>query len=403
MPIFFYKAKNFNGQYISGKIEEKNEKELASSLRKDGYILISAKKEDKSKKKRIEIPFLNKVSIVEKIVFIRNLKVLISAGVSLPRAMKILAKQTKSKKFKKVIFNINEKLTKGISLSEALSYHNNVFPDIFCSMIKAGEESGTIENSLDILVQQMEKNHELKQKVKGALIYPSIIIIAMILIGILMIIVIVPKLSETFEELEIELPASTRFVVKMGLLFSNYWYLLIAFLIALPFFTGMVIRTKTGKKIIDTFFLKIPILSSFIKKVNSAHIVRTLSSLMSSGVPIVKSLEIASETSGNTYYKKALMETSEEMKKGSKLAEGLGKHEKIFSSLVIQMIEVGEETGETSSILKKLADFYEEEIANITKNLSSVIEPILMIFVGIAVGFFAISMIQPIYGILGSI
>lgn len=403
MPLYFYKAKNFKGEYISGTTEEKSRKDLAKSLRNDGYILVSAEKESSKRKLNFSIPFLNRVSLVEKMVFTRNLKVLISAGVSLPRAMKILTKQTKNKKFKKAILGVGEKVTKGTSFSQALSEYPGVFSELFCNMIKAGEESGTLEGILDSLTEQMERTHELKQKVKGALIYPSVIVFTMALIGILMIVVVVPKLAETFEELNMELPLTTRAVVNTGTFLASYWYLFLVGLIISAFLLKMAVKTKRGKEISDAFFLKIPIISNIIKKANSAHMTGTLSSLISSGIPITKSLHIVAKTSSNIYYKKALLEASQKMKKGLKLAEGLKKYEKIFPMLVVQMIEIGEETGETSSILKKLSSFYQEEVANATKNLSSIIEPFLMLLIGGAVGFFAISMLQPIYGMLGSI
>lgn len=403
MPLYFYKAKNFKGEYVSGTTEEKSRKDLAKSLRKDGYILISAEKESSKRKLNFSIPFLNKVSLVEKMVFTRNLKVLISAGVSLPRAMKILSKQTKNKKFKKAILGVGEKVTKGTSFSQALGEYPGVFSELFCNMIKAGEESGTLEGILESLTEQMERTHELKQKVKGALIYPSVIVFTMALIGVLMIVVVVPKLAETFEELNMELPLTTRAVVNTGTFLASYWYLFLLGIIVLVVLLKMAVKTKRGKEICDGFFLKIPIISNIIKKANSAHMTGTLSSLISSGIPITKSLHIVAKTSSNIYYKKALLEASQKMKKGLKLAEGLKKYEKIFPMLVVQMIEIGEETGETSSILKKLSEFYQEEVANATKNLSSIIEPFLMLLIGGAVGFFAISMLQPIYGMLGSI
>ena len=403
MPVYFYKAKNFDGEYTSGVMEDKSERDLAKTLRKDGHILIYAREEDSRKKLNIAIPFLGRVSPVEKMVFARNLKVLISAGISLPRAMRILSKQTKNKKFEKTILDIEEKVTKGMSFSESLSKHSDTFSELFCNMIKAGEESGTLESVLDALTEQMERSHELKQKIKGAIIYPSVIVFSMFLIGMLMIVVVIPKLAETFEELEMDLPFTTQLLINTGSFLASYWYILILFLISLPFMLRLALKIKTSKTVIDHLFLKTPIISGLVKKINSAHMSRTLSSLITSGIPITRSLQIVSETSGNTYYKKALLEASEEMKKGVKLAAGLKKYEKIFSPLIIQMIEVGEETGETSSILKKLADFYEEEVGNATKNLSSIIEPILMLLIGGAVGLFAISMIQPIYSMLGAI
>ena len=232
--------------------------------------------------------------------------------------------------------------------------------------------------------------------------YPAVIICAMIGIGFLMLVMVVPKLAATFEELNIELPATTQLVIGMGNFAAHYWYLLPVIIIVLFFLFRAILKTKAGKKVVDTLILKIPIISSLIRKTNSAYTVRTLGSLIASGVPIVRSLEVLSNTLGNTYYKKAIAECAEKVRKGSKLSEALKKYENIYPFLVIQMIEVGEETGKTSDILIQLADFYEEEVTTTTKGLSSIIEPIIMVIIGGAVGFFAISMIQPMYAMLGA-
>ena len=328
---------------------------------------------------------------------------MIGAGISLPRALETLASQSKNKKFKNALINIAEEITKGKSFSNALTSHSDIFSELFINMVKVGEEAGTLEDVLKVLTNQMEREYELKSRVKGAMIYPAIIISAMIGIGILMLIVVIPKLAETFKELGIELPPTTRFVIFLGTFLARKWFVVLLLALLLAIFLSIILKTKTGKRIADFLTLKIPIISPLIQKTNSAYFVRTLSSLITSGVPIVRSLEIASGAVGNVYFQETLKEASEKVRKGSKLSESLRPYQKLYSPTVVQMIQVGEETGETSIILAKLADFYEEEVANATKNLSAVIEPVLMLLIGAAVGFFAISMIQPIYGMLGAI
>jgi len=249
----------------------------------------------------------------------------------------------------------------------------------------------------------MERQHELQSELKGAMIYPTVIVIAMIGIGILMLVMVVPKLAETFEELGVELPPATKLVIAIGNFLANYWYLLPLVILFFILLLRGISKTKGGKRIIDGFTLKIPIISSIIKKSNAAYTARTLGSLISSGVPIVRALEVTSGALGNVYYKEALAEAGEKVRKGAKLFETLKPYQNIYPLLVIQMVEVGEETGQTSDILVKLADFFEEEVTTAAKNLSSVIEPALMLIVGGAVGFFAFSMIQPMYSMLGAI
>jgi len=405
MSLYFYTAKSLKGEPRSGTLEAKDKSELARVLRQEGYVLISASLEEediKRKKFKISLSFLRRVSLTEKMMFTKNLQVMIAAGISLPRALGTLALQARSKKFKEALLNIAEEITRGKSFSDSLARHPNIFPELFTSMIKVGEEAGTLEEVLKTLTQQMEREYELKSKIKGAMIYPAVIICAMIGIGILMLIMVVPKLAETFKELNIELPLTTRLVIGLGVFLAKKWYFGILIIIGLFFIFRTILKTKRGKRMIDSLSLKIPIISPIIKKTNSASTVRTLSSLFASGVPIVRSLEIVSAALGNIYFREAMAESAEKVRKGSKLSESLKPYQDIYPSIIIQMIEVGEETGETSDILGRLADFFEEEVGNATKNLSAVIEPVLMLIVGAVVGFFAISMIQPMYSMLGA-
>jgi type IV pilus assembly protein PilC len=405
VPKYFYTAKPLKGEEESGSLEAKDKHQLARALRKQGLILISAEPEEKIKKRKFEValPFLGGVSLTEKIIFIRNLQVMIASGLPLPRGLKTLAAQSKSKKFKKALLEIGEEIIKGKSFSESLTKYPDIFSELFQNMVKVGEESGTLEEALKVLTRQMEREHELKSKIKGAMIYPMVIISAMIGIGILMLIVVIPKLAETFNELNIELPLTTKLVIGLGTFLAEKWYLAILIIVFFAFLFWRGLKTKEGKKIIDTLTLKIPVISPIIRKTNSAYTMRTLSSLIGSGVPIIRSLEITSRTLGNIYYKKAMIDVSQKVKKGEKLSEAWRAYHDIYPLSVFQMIEVGEETGETSTILAKLADFFEEEVGASTKNLASIIEPVLMIIIGAVVGFFAISMVQPMYSMLGSI
>ncbi len=401
MPNYFYIAKNLKGETISGYKEAENKHSLAKELREEGYILISVKvKNASSVKKGIVIPFLSKISLTDKVVFTRNLKVMVSAGVSLPRALDVLAEQTKNKCFKKIIFNLKEEIVKGKNLSQSLALYPNVFNDLFINMIKVGEESGSLEEVLSILAKQMEKDHRLVSRVRGAMMYPLVVITAMVIIGVLMMIMVIPKLSKVFSDLKINLPLTTRIVIASGNFMAKYWFLVISFFIFSFFLLRGFLKTEQGRKIKDKIFLKIPLVSSIIQKTNSARTARTISSLIKAGVSIDRSLKITANTLGNVYYRQALLKSSQEIKKGTRLSDILGNYKDIYPSLVIQMIKVGEETGETAEILEHLANFYEEEVDNITKNFSSIIEPFLMLIVGAAVGFFAISIIQPIYGIV---
>ena len=404
MPKFSYLAKSPAGEEKSGIVEIKDERELAKTLRQQGFILIKAELLTLEKKRlRLVFPFLAGVSLAERMFFTRNLQVMIAAGLPLPRALETLSLQAKSKRLKEALSEIRQEIVKGNNFSETLKRYPDIFSELYQNMIKVGEESGTLEEVLGVLTRQMERDYELKSKIKGALMYPAVIISAMIGIGIMMLIVVVPKLAETFEELDIELPLTTRVVIGLGTFLAAKWYLAFLIIIILAFLLWLTLKSKEGKKTIDSLFLRMPVISPLIKKTNSAYTARTLSSLISAGVPIVRSLEIVSGILANIYYKKAISEAAEKVRKGAKLSDALSAYKDIYPLIIFQMIKVGEETGETSKVLAKLADFFEEDIGNATKNIASIIEPILMLIIGAVVGFFAISMVQPMYSMLGAI
>ena len=406
MPKYFFTAKSQKGESYSGTREAKDKHELARVLRQEGYVLISAvvkEKQGQRRKLEITLPFLGGVSLKDKIMLTRNLEVMIGAGVSLPKALRTLSQQAESKKLKKALLEITDQVIKGKNFSDSLSGYPDIFSELFQSMVRVGEESGTLGENLSILTRQMEREYELKSKIKGALVYPAVIIAAMIGIGVMMLIVVVPKLAQTFEELEIELPLTTKVVIALGTFLAEKWYLAVLIFIILVFFFQLISKIRVGKKTVDGLILKLPIISPLIKKTNAAYTTRTLASLTSSGVSMVRSLEIISETVGNFYFKQVMAEAVKRVKKGDKLSEALKPYQNLYPLAVIQMIEVGEETGETSEILQKLADFFEEEVTNATKNLAAVIEPLLMLFIGGVVGFFAISMVQPMYSMLGAV
>lgn len=405
MALYSFFAKSLKGEEKNGTIEAKDIQQLSATLKEQGFILIKAEpKEEKKEKKSISISFFNKgVSLTEKLMFTRNLQVMITSGLSLPKSLDILSEQSKSKRFKEVLLKVENNITKGKNFSDSLEDFPDVFSELFRSMIKIGEETGGLDNVLKILARQIEKDHDLKSKIQGAMVYPAVIICVMLGIGVLMLIMVVPTLAKTFEELKVELPITTRVVIGLGNFLAQNWVFCAIGLAVFIFLFGLILKTKSGKRTMDYILLKIPVISPLVKKTNSAYTVRTLSSLVASGVPIVRSLEIVSGTLSNVYYKEAILGAAEKVKKGEKLSRSLSTYTDIYPSMVLQMIEVGEETGETSNILAKLADFFEEDIANETKNLASVIEPFLMLIIGIVIGFFAVSMVQPMYTMLDAI
>lgn len=402
----FYSAKNYSGQTRGGELEVKNERDLAAQLRSEGFILTSFKELKEDSKTEIEIKFLDKffgISIKEKLMFARNISVMISSGLPLSRAINNLSVQTKNKRFSKILGNIFTDLQSGLTFADSLSKYPAVFDELFVNMINVGEASGNLEEVLEILALQLEKEHSLKSKIKGAMTYPAVIVVVMVVIGIIMLTYILPKMLSVFDNMQVTLPASTRFMILISDTLKNHNILVAMTLIAAGLFLKIFLMTSAGKKTVGFLAIHVPVISSIVIKMNCARFSRIHSSLLRSGVSVIEALRIISNTLTNHYYKNAISESIEQVKKGVNLSDILKKYPSIFPILLIQMLEVGEETGKTEAVLMKLAEFYEAEVDQFSKNMSSIIEPVLMVMIGSAVGFFAVSMLQPMYSIMDSI
>lgn len=402
MPIYKYKAQKIDGEIVSGVQKAQNKEELAISLSRENYILLSAVKEEK-KKRSIKISLKRGVPLIERMVFTRHLAVMISSGFPFDKSLDVLENQTKNKKFKEVIGDIKESVIKGEQFSESLKKHPNVFNEIYINMVKVGEETGNLKEVLNTLAAQMKKDHDIRSKVKSAMMYPAVLICLMGIIGIVMMIYVLPKFSQVFREMNVSMPTTTRIILSLGDILAKYWYLIPVAIFLIIFGFLRIKKTKQGKKTLDIISLKVPLIGPLLKMLNTARTARILSSLIKSGVPIIKSLEILSTTLTNHLYQNAIKETAKEIQKGKSLKEVLLNYQNIYSYLLLQMIEVGEETGSMGDVLADLATFYEGEVDTATKNFSSIIEPALMIIIGIAVAIFAISIVQPMYSMMGAI
>ena len=402
----FYTAKNYTGEKKQGELDVKDERELANQLRSNGYILTSFEEIKSSGKGNVKVEFLNRfitISLTDKLMFSRNLSVMIASGLPLSRAIKNISLQTRKKKFAQILDEIFDSIQAGNSFADALAKYPGIFGDLFVNMIRVGETSGNLEEVLNILAVQLEKEHELLSKVKGALTYPAIILVAMIGIAILMLTYILPKLTGVFTDMKVELPASTMFIIAISDVLKNHGILVAVFFIGVIVLLRFFLMTDIGKKTLGFLLVNAPLIKNMVIKVNCSRFARIYSSLLKSGVSSVESLKILSETLTNYYYQNAMKDSATKIQKGITLSSIISKYPKIFPVLVSQMIQVGEETGKTEMILLKLAEFYEDEVSQLSKNMSSIIEPILMIFIGSAVGFFAISMLQPMYSIMDNI
>jgi type IV pilus assembly protein PilC len=328
---------------------------------------------------------------------------MLEAGLSLSRAINVMERQTKNTKLKKTYVALNDAIASGKSFHEALQMHPKVFSNLFVSMVKVGEEGGNLSATLLQVAIQMEKNYVLKKKIKGAMVYPGVIISVMVIIAILMMIFVVPGLTKTFVDLKVPLPTSTKVVIGVSDFLSHH-YILAVLLVAIMIAAVIAgLKTVIGKKIIDIFSLKIPVIGTILKEGNSAQVSRTLASLLSSGVDLLLAVKITGDVIQNSLYKDVLKRSEDVVERGEALSTVFVKEEKLFPIFVGEMMSVGEETGRLAPMLAGVANFYENEVEQKTKDLSTIVEPVLMVVIGAGVGFFAISMIKPMYSIMNNI
>lgn len=341
-----------------------------------------------------------RVKLPQKIFFTENLRVMVKAGLSLTEALRTLALQTEQKGFREIILELNADVEQGKSLSQALGRFGNIFEPIFVNMIGAGEISGTLEKTLEQLTTQMRKDYELISKVKSAMTYPVVVLSATVLIGIGMMIFVVPQILSIFEEMgDVQLPLPTRILIGATTLLRRGWPFLLLGSIGLV--TGFLwaVKRPLGKRVWHRFLLSLPILGPIIRKINLARFTRTLSSLLRTDIPIVQGLTITADIVRNTYYRDACLAMAEAVKKGETISQVLERSPKLFPPLVVQMTAVGERAGTVDQMLEEIAEFHEKQVDQIMSGLSAIIEPVLIIFLGVAVGGIALAIITPIYSL----
>ena len=342
---------------------------------------------------------LQGVSLSQKLFFTKNLGVMVKSGLSLSVAIKTLSRQATSKLLKKILSDSQAQIEQGRSLSQALSAYPEIFSQVFINMLDVGEKSGSLEKVLTELTLQMKKTHELTSKVKSALAYPGFILIAMLGIGVLMMLFVVPQVINIFSDINATLPLPTRILIALsGFINNHILWLALCFFISLAALIKFF-RTKKGKYYFHFALLKLPILKTIIKKINLAKFSRTFGSLLATDIPIVKTIQITGGVLGNTIYKDYVTAAAERIKKGDAIAKILAEDPNLFPPIITQMIEVGEQTGTLDNILNDLAEFYEEDVSNTMDGLASIIEPVLIIFLGAAVAGMAIAIIMPMYSI----
>jgi len=345
---------------------------------------------------------LQRVPLKEKLFFVQHLVPMLRVGISLPKGLRTLSKQSGNKFFQSILVEVAEKVDGGETLANSIRPYKKVFGELFVSMIETGEVSGNLEKVLEQLYLQMKKEHHLISKVRGALTYPTVILVAMFGIMSFMFVVVIPQMTEIFTEMDVDLPLATKILISVSNAIANNLLISVIILIVAVLVFIKMIRTKKGKYIFHGLILKMPIVGSIVKKINIARFARNISSLLKTDIMIVKSFQVTANVLGNLHYRNAVLDMSEQIKKGEKLYDTIQKYPKLFPPVVQQMIDVGEETGELDSILMELAEFYEGEVDQIMSDLPALIEPLLILVLGVGVGGIAVAVIMPMYSLSSS-
>lgn len=404
MPTFTYTGEDSAGNKVSNTVEAKDRFAVYAIARNQGHTVSSIEESSKFDLKRwLNIERINyhlsRVKDDELVMVTRNLGSMLVAGLTVTRALSVIERQSSNPRLKGTMKQIVARINQGDPFYEALKDFPETFDDLYVAMIRAGEESGNLAESLQTLAIQMERSTNLKKKIKGAMIYPSIVITVMVVIGILMMIYVMPQITGVFEGMDQELPATTKFLIATSEFLVEYTLLAIGGLLAAVAGVVYFFKTRWGKITSSWLVVRLPVIGELARETNAARTARTMSSLLNSGVGVIEAIEITEEVIQNVFFKEILHEAAVRVEKGTALSETFIERKDLYPILVGEMILVGEETGQIAGMLGELAIFYETEVERKTKDLSTIVEPLLMVVIGGGVGFFALALIAPIYSI----
>lgn len=405
MTTFYYEAVDKDNSIKSGEKVATNEEEVASFLKLKNYtiITIEQKKGDTYKSKKIsEIITSGDISIYEKADFARNLATMIKSGLPIAEAIGVISEETQSKKFKTILNDIKYDLESGQPLSRAMGKFSDVFDSVFVSLVAAGEVSGKMPEVLTSLYKHMARNIRLRNKIISAFTYPIVVLIALGIMGIIMLIIVVPKILDVFSRMNISLPFALRALQALSIIFINYWYLSYPIIIVLVILVIFFLKSKSGKKVRSYIIQKIPYLSKISKNYDLARFSSTMALLLRSGVPMTDSLKITSEGLINIDMKQSLLNSEKQVKEGTALSKAFESHQKNIPNMMIKIVKVGEKSGKMDQVLDELGKYYNSQVDFQLKTVSDLVEPVLMLVVGILVAALVLSIIAPIYNIIGN-
>ncbi len=398
MPTFRYAAKERSGKSVNGVSEAQDKKALVEALRKQDLIIVSVKEESKKANVSALSRWGGKIKITELVLFSRQMATMIDAGIPLVQALDILSEQIESRVFKAVVQDVKKDVENGLSLHEALAKHPKAFSALFVNMVKAGESSGALDSIMDRLALYIEKTDSLIRKVRSAMIYPIAVSVMAVVVTLILLIKVVPVFKTIFADFGSDLPMPTLILVTISDFIIHH--IILWSILTVVFFMVILraLRTPKGRILYDRFMLKMPIFGIIMRKVAVSKFSRTLATLVKSGVPILAALEIVAKTSGNRVIESAVMNVRNSIREGETITAPLMRS-KVFPPLVVRMISVGEQTGELEKMLTKIADFYDDQVDAAVSGLTSLIEPLIISFLGVVVGGIVICMFLPIFKI----
>lgn len=399
--LFKYKAIDGNGISKEGEIDVSNRDMAISGLQRRGLVVVSIKEMGESKS-IFQISFFERVKPKDVVVLSRQISTLFEAQVSALKAFTMLAANTENKLLGKKLTQIGDDLQAGISISGALARHPDVFSEFYVNMVKVGEETGKLNQVFLHLAEYLDRQYALTSKTKNALIYPAFVIVTFFVVMTLMFTVVIPRLASIIMDFNQEVPFFTKIVIATSNLFVHYGFLVLIFLVLLGIWVWRLSMTAKGKVYLDTLKLSTPAVGNLYKKLYLSRITDNLNTMLSSGVPIVRSLDITAEVVGSLLYKKLLTEVVDDVKSGVALSAAFAKHQEI-PGILVQMVLVGEETGSLGTILKTLTDFYRREVDDAVDTLVGLIEPVMIVVLGLGVGILLVSVLMPIYNMAGGI
>jgi type IV pilus assembly protein PilC len=394
MPLFEWQGKTLKGEIRTGTFRADSEAALRSALRKDSVILVRSNEIKDEAKSRFNPK--KKIKTLSVVIFTRQLATMITSGLPLVQSLDILSSQIEDKDLRGIVNDIKEKIEGGSRFAEALKEYPQCFDQLYVNLVTAGEEGGMIDTVLMRLAAYMEKTEKLKKKVKSAMIYPISIVVVAIGVVLVLLIFVIPVFETMFKDMGAELPAPTQFVVNLSRLVKSSVHFMIGALIAAVFIFRRYYKSENGRRQIDRWVLKIPLFGVLAIKASVARVTRTLATLLSSGVPILESLVIVAKVAGNKVVEESLVTARLRISEGRSMSEPL-QQSGVFPPMVVQMIQVGESTGALDNMLNKIADFYEEDVDNLVTNLTALMEPMIMMFLGVVLGGLIIAMYLPIF------